>query len=218
MGRLSSNFRKVLFLWIGLLFRFLEIKKKPDTKLITGSVVLGGSCLETNLRYFSYKELAEATNDFKDEVGRGGFGVVYKGTIQAGSTKVVAVKKLDRVVQDGEKAFKTEVQVIGQTHHKNLARRSVDLEVGEAENPLLTDWAYDCYVNGTLDVLIGDDTEAMNDMSTLERLLKVGIWCIQEEPSLRPTMRKVTQMLEGVIEVPAAPNPCPYSTFSNYDQ
>ncbi|KAB5565154.1 hypothetical protein DKX38_005208 [Salix brachista] len=238
-------------------------KKKPDTKLIIVSVVLGtsvfanfvlvgafcltssfiyrkktektregGSCLETNLRYFSYKELAEATNDFKDEVGRGGFGVVYKGTIQAGSTKVVAVKKLTRVVQDGEKEFKTEVQVIGQTHHKNLVRllgfcdegqnrllvRSVDLEIGEAENPLLTDWAYDCYVNGTLDVLTGDDTEAMNDMSTLERLLKVGIWCIQEEPSLRPTMRKVTQMLEGVIEVPAAPNPCPYSTFSNYDQ
>ncbi|KAB5565122.1 hypothetical protein DKX38_005176 [Salix brachista] len=97
-------------------------------------------------------------------------------------------------------------------------RKSVDLEIGEAENPVLTDWAYDCYVNGTLDVLIGDDTEAMNDMSTLERLLKVGIWCSQEEPSLRPTMRKVTQMFEGVIEVPAAPNPCPYSTFSNYDQ
>uniref|UniRef100_A0A6N2K681 non-specific serine/threonine protein kinase n=1 Tax=Salix viminalis TaxID=40686 RepID=A0A6N2K681_SALVM len=360
-------------------------KKKPDTKLITGSVVLGtsvfvnfvlvgafcltssviyrkktekpqegGSCLETNLRYFSYKELAEATNDFKDELGRGGFGVVYKGTIQAGSTKVVAVKKLTRVVQDGEKEFKTEVQVIGQTHHKNLARllgfcdegqnrllvyeflsngtlanflfgslrpswkqrtqiafgiargllylheecgtqiihcdikpqnillddyynarisdfglakllamdqsktqtamrgtkgyispewfrnkpitvkvdvysfgvilleiiccrRSVDLEMGEAENPVLTDWAYDCYVNGTLDVLIGDDTEAMNDMSTLERLLKVGIWCIQEEPSLRPTMRKVTQMLEGVIEVPAAPNPYPYMNERRVD-
>ncbi|KAB5565119.1 hypothetical protein DKX38_005173 [Salix brachista] len=364
----------------------LDRPRKPDTKLITGSVVLGtsvfvnfvlvgafcltssfiyrkktektpegGSCLETNLRYFSYKELAEATNDFKDELGRGGFGVVYKGTIQAGSTKVVAVKKLDRVVQDGEKEFNTEVQVIGQTHHKNLARllgfcdegqnrllvyeflsngtlanflfgslrpswkqrtqiafgiargllylheecgtqiihcdikpqnillddyynarisdfglakllamdqsktqtairgtkgyvspewfrnkpvtvkvdvysfgvilleiiccrRSVDLEIGEAENPVLTDWAYDCYVNGTLDVLTGDDTEAMNDISTLERLLKVGIWCIQEEPSIRPTMRKVTQMLEGVIEVPAAPNPYPYSTFSNYDQ
>nr|DAD29977.1 TPA_asm: hypothetical protein HUJ06_031445 [Nelumbo nucifera] len=50
--------------------------------------------------------------------------------------------------------------------------------------------------------------EAMNDMSTLERFLRVAIWCIQEEPSQRPTMRKVTRMLEGVVQV-AVP-PCPY--------
>ncbi|KAH8512454.1 hypothetical protein H0E87_005917 [Populus deltoides] len=91
-------------------------------------------------------------------------------------------------------------------------------EGGSVENPVLTDWAYDCYMDGSFDVLIGDDTEAKNDISTLERLLKVGIWCIQEDPSLRPTMRKVTQMLEGVVEVPAAPNPFPYSTISKYSQ
>lgn len=33
---------------------------------------------------------------------------------------LIAVKKLDRVIQDSEKEFKTEVNVIGQTHHKNL--------------------------------------------------------------------------------------------------
>jgi hypothetical protein len=31
-------------------------------------------------------------------------------------------------------------------------------------------------------------------------------------------MRKVTQMLEGVVEVPAAPNPFPYSSISKYSQ
>lgn len=35
---------------------------------------------------------------------------------------LVAVKKLDRMIQEGEKEFKAEVNVIGQTHHKNLVR------------------------------------------------------------------------------------------------
>jgi serine/threonine protein kinase len=92
-------------------------------------------------------------------------------------------------------------------------RRSVDLEIS-GTGAILTDWAYDCYRHGTLDALIEDDMGAMNDVSTLERAMKVAIWCIQEVPSLRPTMRKVTQMLEGVVEVPAPPNPFPFSEIS----
>ncbi|CAK7339229.1 unnamed protein product [Dovyalis caffra] len=217
----------------------------------TKKIEEGRDAVETNLRCFTYEELAAATNDFKDELGRGGFGAVYKGTIPVGSTNVVAVKKLNKMVQDGEKEFKTEVRVIGQIHHKNLVRllgycdegqnrllvntpitakvdvysfgvmlleiiccrRSVDLEIGE--KAVLTDWAYDCYANGTLDALLEDDMEAMNDISTVEKLLKVAFWCIHEEPSRRPIMRKVTQMLEGVVEVLAPPNPFPFSTISN---
>ncbi|CAL8998504.1 unnamed protein product, partial [Prunus brigantina] len=76
--------------------------------------------LDSNLRSFSYQELQEATNGFTEELGRGAFGVVYKGTIQIGSGVQVAVKKLNCVIQDGEKEFKTELRVIGKTHHKNL--------------------------------------------------------------------------------------------------
>ena len=43
--------------------------------------------------------------------------------------------------------------------------------------------------------------EASNDMTRLERLVIVAIWCNQENPSSRPSMKKITQMLEGVIEV-----------------
>ncbi|KAF5822898.1 putative protein kinase RLK-Pelle-SD-2b family [Helianthus annuus] len=35
---------------------------------------------------------------------------------------MVAVKKLDRVLQDGEKEFQTEVNDIARTHHKNLVQ------------------------------------------------------------------------------------------------
>ncbi|KAF5930064.1 hypothetical protein HYC85_030937 [Camellia sinensis] len=71
------------------------------------------SAVETNLRCFAYKELVETTNGFKEELGSRAFGIVYKGAIQMCSRVVVAVKKLDREVQEKQKEFKTEVNVIG---------------------------------------------------------------------------------------------------------
>ncbi|XXG46238.1 hypothetical protein AAC387_Pa02g1138 [Persea americana] len=43
----------------------------------------------------------------------------------------------------------------------------------------------------------------MNDMKKLERMAMVAIWCIQENPAIRPCMVKVTEMLEGVVEDPS---------------
>ena len=322
-------------------FGFFFIYKKKFVRVRQGE-----STMETNLRCLTYKELAEATDNFKEEVGRGSFGVVYKGLIQMSSIHTVAVKKLDRVFQDGEKEFKNEVMVIGQTHHKNLVRligfceegqhrllvyeflnngtlanflfsnakpnwnqrskiafgiargllylheecstqivhcdikpqnvlldenynaqisdfglakllmmnqsqtktnirgtkgyvapewfrnrpvtakvdvysygvllleiisrrKSIDVETGGENYDILTDWAFDCYKSGKLDVLVEGDMEALSAVREVERFLMVAIWCIQEDPSLRPTMRKVTQMLEGVVEVDVPPNPSP---------
>ena len=80
----------------------------------------------------------------------------------------------------------------------------------QEENALI-DWAYECYKDKKLDKLIENDEEASNDIKRLERLVIVAIWCIQEDPSLRPCMKKVTQMLEGVIEVFVLPNPSLYT-------
>ncbi|KAK3007069.1 hypothetical protein RJ639_017820 [Escallonia herrerae] len=308
----------------------------------------GESGLERNLRCFTYKELLHATNGFKEELGRGSFGIVYKGVVEVGSSSPVAVKKLDRI-QDGDNEFKTEVNVIGQTHHKNLvrllgfcdegihrmlvyefmsngslagflfgelklswdqrtqiaieiarglfylhdecsnqiihcdvkpqnillddyynarisdfglakllrmdqsethtairgtkgyvapewfrnmpitvkadvysfgvllleiicSRRNVDMEIGD-DKAILTYWAYDCYLEGTIDALVEDDMDAISDQKKLQRFLMVAIWCIQEDPYLRPTMKKVLLMLEGIVEVTAPPSPSPFSTI-----
>jgi hypothetical protein len=93
-------------------------------------------------------------------------------------------------------------------------RRSVDMESGKEDKAILTDWAYDCFQEGTLDVLVEYDREAMDDMKKVERFVKVAIWCIQEDPSLRPIMRKVMQMLEGVVDVPNPPRPSPFTTIT----
>ena len=59
--------------------------------------------VEMNLRCFTYQELVEATDDFKEELGKGAFGVVYKGAIEMGSSVLVAVKKLNSSFQDYER-------------------------------------------------------------------------------------------------------------------
>ena len=303
---------------------------------------------ESNLPCFTYKELEEATDGFKEELGRGAFGTVYKGyLVQTNANAAVAVKKLSSILKDVEREFKAELKSIGQTHHKNLVRllgycddgqnrllvyeflsngtlasflfgnlkpawnqrceialgiakallylheecstqiihcdikpqnilldeyniakvsdfglakllmmnqskthtdirgtkgyvapewfrnmpitskvdvysfgvvlleiiccrRSVDMEANMEEKVILTDWAYDCFREGSLDVLVDSEVEALVDRERLEMYVMVSMWCIQENPSLRPNMRKVVQMLEGVVQVHVPPCPSPF--------
>ncbi|PWA35423.1 bulb-type lectin domain-containing protein [Artemisia annua] len=322
-------------------FGIFLINKKKIRK-----VDLGGTSVETNVIRFKYNELVQATNRFKDELGKGAFGIVYKGVI---GTKSVAVKKLDRIVEDSEREFRTEVNAIARTHHKNLVqllgfcddgeqrllvyeymsngtlasflfgnmrpswshrcniafgiakglsylheecstqiihcdikpqnilldeyynarisdfglaklllmnqsrtntgirgtkgyvapewfrntpvtakvdvysfgvllleiiscRKSVEgNESGDEYGAILTDWAWDCYQEKRLGVLVENDSEALVDVKKLKTFVMVGLWCIQENPSLRPTMRIVIQMLEGVVDVKEPPCPSPVS-------
>ncbi|KAG6781752.1 hypothetical protein POTOM_014665 [Populus tomentosa] len=59
---------------------------------------------------------------------------------------------------------------------------------------VLADWACDCLKDGKLNLLVEEDEEAMEDMKRVERFVMVAIWCIQEDPSLRPGMKKVVQI------------------------
>lgn len=68
---------------------------------------------------FSYKELQRATKGFKEKLGAGGFGAVYKGVLA--NRTIAAVKQLEGIEQ-GEKQFRMEVATISSTHHLNLVR------------------------------------------------------------------------------------------------
>jgi len=66
---------------------------------------------------------------------------------------------------------------------------------------------YDCYHDRNLLVLVESDEEASSDIKMVRRFVMTALWCIQEDPALRPTMKKITQMLEGVVEVSVPPDP-----------
>ncbi|KAL9228307.1 hypothetical protein vseg_003901 [Gypsophila vaccaria] len=69
---------------------------------------------------FTFRELANATKNFRAEhlIGEGGFGRVYKGQLSTGQT--VAVKQLDRNGAQGSKEFLAEVLMLSLLHHPNL--------------------------------------------------------------------------------------------------
>ncbi|KAI5668739.1 hypothetical protein M9H77_18592 [Catharanthus roseus] len=69
---------------------------------------------------FEYEELEAATENFKIQVGSGGFGSVYKGILP--DKTLVAVKKINNLGIDGKKDFCTEIAVIGNIHHVNLVK------------------------------------------------------------------------------------------------
>ncbi|ESW05846.1 hypothetical protein PHAVU_011G214400 [Phaseolus vulgaris] len=333
---LGSSVLINVFLLVALFAAFFIFYHK---RLLNGPNLSVGT-----VSHFTYKELEEATTGFKQMLGRGAFGTVYKGVLASNTSRYVAVKRLDKVVQEGEKEFKTEVSVIGQTHHRNLVRlfgycdegehrllvyeymsngslagflfgisrphwnQRVQISLGiargltylheecstqiihcdikpqnillddlftpriadfglaklllaeqtkvartglrgtigyfapewfrkasittkvdvysfgvvlleilcckssvafalESEEEALIDWAYHCYSHGKVAKLVENDEEAKSDIKRVENHVMVAIWCIQEDPSLRPSMKKITQMLEGVTTVSVPPCP-----------
>ena len=85
-------------------------------------------------------------------------------------------------------------------------RRNVDLEAAEEDKKILTYWANDCYRYGRVDLLVEGDDEAISNLKMVEMFVAVALWCLQEDPTMRPTMLKVTQMLDGAAAVPTPPD------------
>ncbi|XP_063935665.1 serine/threonine-protein kinase PBL35-like isoform X1 [Daucus carota subsp. sativus] len=70
-------------------------------------------------RRFSFHDIRSATNNFKEElvIGKGGFGIVYKGIIEE---RIVAVKRSKSMSKQGSKEFLTEIKMLSQFQHSHL--------------------------------------------------------------------------------------------------
>ncbi|MCO5550048.1 hypothetical protein L7F22_003525 [Adiantum nelumboides] len=131
------------------------------------------------LRKFSYKELKLATQNFASSqlLGRGGYGQVFKGTLQVenlnessmfgcacfwGSEKrgespsnrhqIVAVKRISIEKTEAVRGFKAELTIISDSRHRNLVRLR---GWGEGKGWLFL--VYDYMPNGSLDNILYND-------------------------------------------------------------
>ena len=87
-------------------------------------------------------------------------------------------------------------------------RRNIDINVPQDEI-ILVDWVYDCFKSNQLHRLVPEEVDA----ESLERMVKIGLWCIEDDPAARPSMKKAIQMLEGTLEIPIPP--CARSAVEN---
>ncbi|CAN1263442.1 G-type lectin S-receptor-like serine/threonine-protein kinase LECRK1 [Linum perenne] len=89
-------------------------------------------------------------------------------------------------------------------------RKNLKMDAANEDEIILSDWAGECYMEGKLQKLVEEDKEAIGDIGKVERFVKIALWCLQDDPYLRPGMKKVVQMLEGSVPVSAPPDPASF--------
>ncbi|XP_052198778.1 rust resistance kinase Lr10-like [Diospyros lotus] len=116
---------------------------------------------------YSYLEIKKITNSFKNKLGEGGFGSVYKGKLHDGH--LVAVKLLKESKGDGEQ-FINEVASISRTSHVNI----VSL-LGFCYESRKRALIYEFMINGSLDKFIYDRKTPKDHELGLEELYKIVV-------------------------------------------
>ncbi|XP_047079088.1 putative receptor protein kinase ZmPK1 isoform X2 [Lolium rigidum] len=107
---------EVIFVALGCWFML-----RRESRQLTGvwPAEVGYEMITNHFRRYTYKELQRATGKFKDMIGKGASGLVYKGVLK--DNRAVAVKRLADINQ-GEEEFQHELSVIARIYHMNLVR------------------------------------------------------------------------------------------------
>ncbi|PKA50549.1 Receptor-like protein kinase FERONIA [Apostasia shenzhenica] len=114
-GGLGLLLSIILFTLFSLLQKGIA---RPSSMLGSSALAKGSS---TPCRHFSFAELEHATNGFDEAVliGAGGFGKVYRGTIDSG-LMTVAIKRGRSLSGQGIQQFYNEIETLSKLQHHHL--------------------------------------------------------------------------------------------------
>ncbi|CAN1831630.1 Rust resistance kinase Lr10 [Linum perenne] len=119
---------------------------------------------------YSYSNIKNFTGGFKDKLGEGGFGSVYKCKLRSGSfaaVKILGKKSTAGGVQD----FINEVATIGRIHHTNVVRL-----IGFCSEGSKRALVYEFMPNGSLDKYIFRKQQGGGQKTlSLEQLYRISI-------------------------------------------
>ncbi|XP_055809389.1 G-type lectin S-receptor-like serine/threonine-protein kinase At4g27290 isoform X2 [Solanum dulcamara] len=139
----------------GLVFfcYYLSRRKKKDKGIGGEEYTSVGPKVDLELPFFDLATVARATDNFSvnNKLGEGGFGPVYKGTLEDGQE--IAVKRLSKSSGQGVNEFKNEVNLIAKLQHRNLVKL-VGSCIDDEEKMLI----YEYMANGSLDSFVFDQT------------------------------------------------------------
>ncbi|KAF2302117.1 hypothetical protein GH714_032848 [Hevea brasiliensis] len=190
--------------------------------------VIGSRVPDLNLGLkISFAEIQFATNNFdvKMIVGKGGFGLVFRGTLRNGMK--VAVKRSEPGSGQGLSEFQTEIMVLSKIRHRHLVsligycdEMSEMILVYEfmekgalrdhlpAINTLLpreqvnlAEWGIICKNKGTLEQIVDPSIKSQINLSSLRKFAEIAEKCLQECSADRPPMGDVQWYLEYALQL-----------------
>ncbi|CAA3019980.1 receptor kinase At4g00960 isoform X2 [Olea europaea subsp. europaea] len=151
--------------------------------------------------YYDFDIISAATNNFSDVnmLGRGGFGIVYKGKLVSGQE--IAVKRLSMNSRQGDLEFKNEVLLVASLQHRNLVRL-LGFSLKGSERLLI----YEFVENGSLDCFLFDPSKCPNlDWDRRYKIIKgiaKGVLYLHEDSRLKIIHRDLKSgniLLDGDI-------------------
>ncbi|KAF3434415.1 hypothetical protein FNV43_RR25518 [Rhamnella rubrinervis] len=115
---------------------------------------------------YSYSDIRRMTKGFKEKLGEGGYGTVYKGKLRSG--RFVAVKVLGKSKANGQE-FVNEVSTIGRIHHVNVVQL-----IGFCLEGSKRVLVYEFMSNGSLDKHIFCRSE-VNDSISCQKMAEISL-------------------------------------------
>lgn len=122
----------------------------------------------TTATRYTFSEIKKMTKHFKDKLGQGGYGSVFKGELPNGIHVAVKVLKISNTNSDA-RDFINEVATIGTIHHFNVVRL-----LGFSSEGSKRALVYEFMPNGSLDKYISHSSCNDGVMPQMEVLWKIA--------------------------------------------